>query len=329
MKLLHTIETIPNPTAICALSSSLKKCYIAYPRPTNSSASSFSPHSHTPPGVNAPPTASGDVILFGAIKLEAADVIEVHKALLVILSLNSEGSLLATSSDKGTIIRAFFYSRFPETLGSFRRGRYPSRIFTISSKLISTVLCGSSATETVHTLRRDGLNPQESLSRSFRATDLDAGGPLTGSLTSPPNQAGAAGGGFDHYVVSKRRSGSGMFGSIVGRSSQKIGRTIAGAAGGYLPHDVTEMLESARDFAFAKLPNAGLKSVVALSSTSPHTIVVTNDGCFIAHDADVERGGECMLTKQYSLTLIWLTTSRAGICLLDSSKKMGQSLMYD
>lgn len=241
------------------------------------------------------------MLLFDAIKLEAVNVIEAHKAPLANVALNSEGSLLATASDKGTIIRVFSIPG-AQKLYQFRRGTYPSRIFSIAFNLMSTLLCVSSATETVHIFRLGGLNPQESSSGSFRATDSDAGGSPTGSIaSSPSNHAGAAGGGFDHYVESKRRSGSGTFGSMIRRSSQQIGRTIAGAAGGYLPHAVTEMWEPARDFAFVKLPNAGLKSVVALSSTSPQIMVVTSDGYFFVHNVDMERGGECVLTKQYSL----------------------------
>jgi len=102
---------------------------------------------------------------------------------------------------------------------------------------------------------------------------------------------------------------------MIRRSSQSIGRTLAGAAGGYLPNAVTEMWEPARDFAFVKLKKPGVKSVVALSSTSPQIMVVTSDGDFYVYNVDMERGGECVLTKQYSL--------------LDSSEKMGQSLMYE
>jgi len=116
-------------------------------------------------------------------------------------------------------------------------------------------------------------------------------------------------------MESKRGNGSGTFGSMIRRSSQSIGRTLAGAAGGYLPNAVTEMWEPARDFAFVKLPSVGVKSVVALSSSSPQIMIVTSDGYFYVYNVDMERGGDCVLTKQYSL--------------LDSTEKMGQSMMYE
>lgn len=45
------------------------------------------------------------------------------------------------------------------------------------------------------------------------------------------------------------------------RSSQHLGRSV----GSYLPGMITEMWEPARDFAFLKLPSAGVRSLVALS----------------------------------------------------------------
>lgn len=326
MKLLHTIETLPNPNgealynaslgdpladfaypslAICALSPSSDRCYIAYPCPTASSPSPFSPPSHTPSNMNAPPSLSGDVILFDALKLEAVNVIEAHKSSLSAVALNSEGTYLATASDKGTIIRVFAVPS-AQKLFQFRRGTYPSRIFSMSFNLMSTLLCVSSATETVHIFRLGGQIPSDAA--SSRSIDSGGGNSPTGSVgSSPSNHAGAAGAGFESYMESKRRNGSGTFGSMIRRSSQHIGRTIAGAAGGYLPHAVTEMWEPSRDFAFVKLPNAGVRSVVALSSTSPQIMVVTSDGYFYVYNVDMEKGGECVLTKQYSYVFYLIT----------------------
>ncbi|KAI5795570.1 WD40-repeat-containing domain protein [Geopyxis carbonaria] len=317
MKLLHTIETSPNPNAICALSPSSDRCYIAYPRPTSSGPSPFSPPSHAPPSANQAPPPTGDVLLFDALKLEAVNVVEAHKSALSSVALNNDGTLLATASDKGTIIRVFSVPG-AQKLYQFRRGTYPSHIYSMSFNLVSSLLCVSSATETVHIFRLGQPVPQAEANSgsSPRSGSISDGGSPSGSVSSSPsNHAGAAGGGFEHYLESKRRNGSGTFGSMIRRSSQSIGRTLAGAAGGYLPNAVTEMWEPARDFAFVRLPSHGVRSVVALSSSSPQIMVVTSDGYFYVYNVDMERGGECVLTKQYSL--------------LDSSEKMGQSLMYE
>jgi autophagy-related protein 18 len=88
-----------------------------------------------------------------------------------------------------------------------------------------------------------------------------------------------------------------------------MGRGVAGVVGGYLPHAVTEMWEPMRDFAFIKLPKSGvglnsngqpLRSVVAMSSSSPQVMLVTSDGGFYVFSIDMENGGEGVLLKQYS-----------------------------
>jgi autophagy-related protein 18 len=125
MKLLHTIETSPNPhgnhdkcaafcipqhpcvhqltqtkqkiatLAICALSPSADNCFLAYPSPTPSLTSPFSntgrDDSHGP---------SGDVLIFNAITLQVVNIIQAHKTSVSNISINSEGTMLGTASDK-------------------------------------------------------------------------------------------------------------------------------------------------------------------------------------------------------------------------------------
>ncbi|KAG1239784.1 hypothetical protein G6F68_018296 [Rhizopus microsporus] len=85
------------------------------------------------------------------------------------------------------------------------------------------------------------------------------------------------------------------------RSSMHLGRNIAGSVGSYLPDVITEIWEPTRDFAQLKLPSAGIRSLVALSSTTPQVMVVTSEGYFYQYNIDLENGGECVLLKQYSL----------------------------
>jgi autophagy-related protein 18 len=95
-----------------------------------------------------------------------------------------------------------------------------------------------------------------------------------------------------------------------------MGRGVAGVVGSYLPQTVTEMWEPTRDFAFIKIPKSGLaglssratgsasvgplRSVVAMSSSSPQVMVVTSDGGFYVYNIDMENGGEGYLVKQFS-----------------------------
>ncbi|CEI98878.1 Putative WD repeat domain phosphoinositide-interacting protein [Rhizopus microsporus] len=94
MKLLHTIETNPNPNAICALSPSSENCFIAYP--ARSSTSPFSPTSQSSNTLYV----SGDVELFDALGPQTTNIVQAHKSPVSCLSMNSEGTLLATASEK-------------------------------------------------------------------------------------------------------------------------------------------------------------------------------------------------------------------------------------
>ncbi|KAK9465964.1 WD40-repeat-containing domain protein [Lipomyces arxii] len=307
MRLLHTIDTSPNPNAICALSPSSENCYIAYPSPSHPTTP-MSPtfQSQTP---NSPSfqSGTGDVMIFDALALQSINVIEAHKTALACVAFNQDGTMLATSSDKGTIVRVFSVPGGAK-LYQFRRGSYPSRIHAITFNLTSTLLCVSSATETVHIFKlmdaEDSvLNlPEEERRKSFSSIGSDSG--------SPP---GMNGGIFDTMMDGKLRNGA--MRNLIRRSSQTLGRSVAGRVGGYLPLAVTEMWEPARDFAFIKLPSKGIKSVVAISPTSPHAIVVTSEGYFYQYAIDMEKGGECTLLKQYSL--------------LDNGEEMSQSPMAD
>lgn len=74
---------------------------------------------------------------------------------------------------------------------------------------------------------------------------------------------------------------------------------MAGSIGGLLPSNVSSLWEPQRDFAFLKLPQAGVKSVVALSGTAPQIMVLTSEGIYYCYNVDLENGGECVLQKSY------------------------------
>ena len=56
-----------------------------------------------------------------------------------------------------------------------------------------------------------------------------------------------------------------MKSQMLRRSSMHLGRNLAGSVGSYLPDVLTEIWEPSRDFAWLKLPSAGVRSLVALS----------------------------------------------------------------
>lgn len=349
MSLLYTITTSPNPSPICALSPSSENCYIAYPLPKPREDTADRRPAHAPPLSTYVPPTSGEVLIFDTLTLKAVNVVEAHKSPLSCIALNSEGTLLATASETGTIIRVFSVPR-GQKLYQFRRGTYPSTIYSMSFNLSSTLLCVSSTSDTVHIFRLGGPGPSSGantatnpgateppssprLDRWTRSRSYDSGNDSPGSATGSPRSeaadlAGPQGNNGSSSSNNNNSGGahrrqSGSFSSMLRRSSQMMGRSVAGVVGSYLPQTVTEMWEPLRDFAYIKIPksNSGLpprsgssagaaggpaypggpvRSVVAMSSSSPQVMVVTSDGGFYVFNIDMEQGGEGYLVKQFS-----------------------------
>ena len=193
----------PPNAAICALSPSSENSYLAYPSPLPSPATPFA---STPPA--APPSASaqstGDVLLFDAVSLSVTNIIQAHKTPVAILSLNPTGTLLATASDKGTVIRVFSVPN-GDKLHEFRRGSYPAKIYSISFNAVSSLLCVSSDTETVHIFKLS------------KGGDKGAKGAKIRGGAAPPDgddpngwynsRDGSETGGYEAFIDSKKNEG--------------------------------------------------------------------------------------------------------------------------
>ncbi|KAL8915606.1 MAG: hypothetical protein Q9172_006855 [Xanthocarpia lactea] len=283
MKLLHTIETSPNPNAIVALSPSSESCYLAYPLPQKSPPTNLlNPHaSHAPPTSNHIPPTTGDVLVFDALKLEAINVAEAHRSPLSCITLNNTGTLLATASDKGTIIRVFAVPS-AKKLYQFRRGSMPSRIYSMAFNATSTLLCVSSASDTVHIFKLvpPGQKPASSdTTKEKDSEDTAALRPRSSHSSSSNNPTSAIreespapsesaaddlsrtiSNGGDPTPVSQRKNNGTLLG-MIRRTSQNVGTTFAASVGAYLPSAVSEMWEPARDFAWLKIPKASTLSI--------------------------------------------------------------------
>ncbi|KAL2915978.1 autophagy protein [Polyrhizophydium stewartii] len=255
MKLMFTIDTSPNPNALCSLSPSSENCYFAYPSNTS--------------------TSSGELLIFDAINLQAVNIIPAHKSPLSCVAFNYDGTLVATASDKGTVIRVFSVPQ-GQKLFQFRRGTYPARIFSMAFNLESTMLAISSDSDTVHIFKLDDKD---------KVKDPNAGPSSNERQPSAPP------------APTKRSS---VIDSI---RSPLV--SAAGAMGSYLmPEMIADMWEPTRDFAFAKIPSAS-KSIQNMCSLStgagvPQLSVATADGSFYVYNVQ-EAGGECVLVKQHTI----------------------------
>ncbi|TGJ83081.1 hypothetical protein E0Z10_g5687 [Xylaria hypoxylon] len=305
MSLLQRIDTSPNPGAICALSPSSENCYFAYPLPKPRDDSGDKRPRHAPPAsLSYAPVTSGDVLIYDTLTLKVVNVVEAHRSPLSCIALNNDGTLLATASETGTIIRVFSVPK-GEKLYQFRRGTYPSTIYSMSFNMASSLLCVSSTSDTIHIFR------------------LQQPGPSTNNATPEAQTPGSPR--ADRWSRSRSYdSGNDSLSSAQGSPHSEgtdlvtptviMGRSVAGVMGNYLPQTVTEMWEPLRDFAYIKIPksavmgrqgtalsNQQLRSVVAMSSSSPQVMVVTSDGGFYVFNIDMELGGEGYLVKRFSV----------------------------
>lgn len=133
MKLLHTVATGPNPAGLCALSPS-ERCLFAY-----AAAGDLG-------------TAPGNVYIYNALTLEIVSVIHAHHSPISCVAISSDAQLLATASDKGTIIRVFALPH-GRLVQQFRRGTYTAHIQSISFSSDSAFLSVASDSGTVHIFR--------------------------------------------------------------------------------------------------------------------------------------------------------------------------------
>lgn len=217
MRLLHVIETTPNPEgecskvlelsygflteyeAVCALSPLSDSSYLAYPSPVPSPTSPLSqqPTPSTPPSAST--QQSGDIIVFCTRKLLVENVIQAHKSPISFLSINSSGTMLASASDKGTVIRVWSIPG-SEKLYQFRRGTRETRIYSMSFNTMSTLLAVSSAHDTVHIFN---LGSQKAGLQSNKPEPLQSPTP---SIDSRDGGQGMEGG-YEAFIDGKKNNG--------------------------------------------------------------------------------------------------------------------------
>lgn len=272
--------------AICALSPSSENSYLAYPSPLLSPHTGFTAPSAAPVSASSPGSSrGGDVLLFDALSLSVTNIVQAHKAPLAFLSLNPSGSLLATASDKGTVIRVFAVPN-GDKVAEFRRGTYPAKIYHLAFNAVSTLLGVTSDSDTIHIFK---------LNKNNNKTGAPTPGSVRRNLTRATSdyddntsEANSSIGGYEAFIdarLAKSSSGVGLVFSeasqiyvlsarrlitldnrgMLRKKSATIGRTFAGSVGQMLPQTVTGMWDPQRDFAYLKLPLSGVRSCVAMS----------------------------------------------------------------
>ena len=91
-------------------------------------------------------------------------MIPAHTGPLAILSLNMQGTMLATASDKGTLIR-IFDTHTCLLLYELRRGTNKAHISSVAFNRLSNLLCVTSDTKTLHIFSLDGKSKSRSVTK--------------------------------------------------------------------------------------------------------------------------------------------------------------------
>ncbi|BHF81765.1 WD repeat domain phosphoinositide-interacting protein 2 [Sparganum proliferum] len=253
MEMLHKVEeTPPNRSGVIALSSNPAKCYLAYPG------------SHR----------VGTVFIFDALNFTNVTSIAAHDGLLAALAFNSAATMLATASERGTVVRVFSIPQ-GDRLMEFRRGLARcAQICCLSFSLDNHFLVAASNTETVHVFKLDSTAPRPDGSvggdgaltgRRFpteydldgnntgntRYLDGDYGDQGTGVGGGGGGSAGGTAAGCQQANQAGTAGGTGWSGGLV----QWVGSALKATAA-YLPHQVSEVFSQDRSFAYAHIPSS-------------------------------------------------------------------------
>lgn len=235
------------------MSPSSDNSIIAYPAPLPPPSTSASPS----PSSSHPQAQPGDVVLFDTLSLSTINVIQAHKAPLAYLALNAQGTLLATASETGTVIRVW---KVPgaEKVAQFRRGTYPAKVCSINFNLASTLLAVASDSDTIHIYKL----PPSSNGATPTSDFLTNGGAPSAFGHPDPSSPGSI---SSMLSVQPQASPSGPANSGSGSLRKKTFGLAGSYVGAYLPTGVRDMWNPERDFAHVKLRTGGVRCVVALS----------------------------------------------------------------
>jgi WD40 repeat protein len=153
---------------------------------------------------------AGEVVIYDCLAPRLLAKVPAHKAPVVEMQFNRSGTMLATASITGTVIRVFA-APSGEKLFSFRRGNRPSRIVSIAFSEGSEFLAAGSSSGTVHVFSVEAAalarsNPQAAASGSLGTPGVNA---PSGGASSMSSTLRAAADNGTSTVPSERKRSSG------------------------------------------------------------------------------------------------------------------------
>ncbi|XP_055849695.1 WD repeat domain phosphoinositide-interacting protein 1 isoform X2 [Episyrphus balteatus] len=249
MKILKSIENISlNELGLCTLS---LNSHLAYP-------------------VSG---TSGELQIFKANELKEGLTIQAHKTLLSAICFSPTGMLIATASERGTVIRVFCVKN-GQRVQEFRRGmkRYV-RIESLVFSAHADFLCVSSNKETIHIFKID--TKEVSLAEHRPVLEIKAvNNPTLEDISTTNNTE------IDSW-------------------SGYLTKTIST----YFPSQVSNVLNQNRAFSTAVLSQPGLKHICGLTKFGKEIklMVACEDGFLYIYDFSNAIGGSCKLIRAHDL----------------------------
>ncbi|KMY91309.1 WD repeat domain phosphoinositide-interacting protein 2 [Drosophila simulans] len=254
MKILHSIENIaPNEQGLCALS---LNSHLAFPVCQT----------------------SGELRIFNASKLRTGMTIRAHDTSLSALAFSPSGALLATASERGTVIRVFCVKN-GQRVQEFRRGVSCVRIASLVFSASGDFLCASSNTETVHVFKID--------TQAVETVELKAIADVAAKSENSAKEAAAS------PAAEESSRPVATWGGMFSKAVSSL----------LLPTQVSEVLAQDRSFATVQLAQGGLKHICALTRVQkePRLLIACEDGFLYVHEFPADRGGSCKLLSVHDL----------------------------
>ena len=263
LKILHQTDTVANPKGLCALSPAQGDAVMACP------------------GLNR-----------GQVRVEHYDrnvtkFIAAHDGDLAELALSLDGRMLATASEKGTLVRVYD-AREATLLHEFRRGADRATIYSIAFSPSKEYLACTSdkGTMHLHRIRRPHRRPPRRDPREATATAAAAA-----AWSAPPLGVSGSGGGGSGVASGARSSGGGDSGpgSDPSSSARGPGAEAASAAFSFVKGLLPKYFSSEWSLAQFKLPEF-TRAIVAFGSEPNELVIATAEGTYYKVAFDPREG---------------------------------------
>ncbi|CRL04133.1 CLUMA_CG017244, isoform A [Clunio marinus] len=260
MRLLHSIKGLPeNPTGLCSLS---LNSHLGYPISNE----------------------IGNIQIFDAGSMKPRLMIPAHCSRVAAMSFSLTGVLLATASEKGTVIRVFC-AKNAQRLMEFRRGmKRFAQIVSLNFSICNNYVSASSNTETIHIFKID----QKAKELSERRQDKSIKNSSDDENEKP---------------VEDERPG---FMKVFSKAIETI-------------NPLSNVMSQDRAFAYVQLAEPGLRYQCVVTKLEKETrlLVACDDGFLYIYNVD-PNGGECELVRAHDLRgSLYDITELSGSC--DSS----------